>query len=84
MMFPVSIVSYLSLRKSATAVMMIVGVVLIYLEIYTYFVTKPTSVEFKDGIQMKSKYLPEILICPRPAFNLKTMQQKGFNGLLLL
>ena len=60
--------------------MIMVGVVLISIEIHTYFVIKPTAVEFKDDIKMTSKYLPEILFCPRPAFNLKAMQQKGFKG----
>ena len=78
-----NIISCFNLRKSATVALLMVGVVLISMEIYTYFVTKPTAVEFKDGIQMTSKYLPEILLCPRPAFNLKAMQKKGFNGLSL-
>ena len=72
-----NIISCFNLRKLATVTLLIVGVVLISLEIYTYFVTKPTSVEFKDGIQMTSKYLPDILMCPRPAFNLKVMQQRA-------
>ena len=76
-----SIMSCNKLRKPANVTMIIVGFVLISLEIYTYFVTKPTAVEFKDDIQMRSKYLPEILMCPRPAFNLKAMQKKGFKGL---
>ena len=75
-----NIISCFNLRKSATVALLIVGVVLISLQIYKYFVTKPTSVEFKDGIQMTSKYLPDILMCPRPAFNLKAMQEKGFKG----
>ena len=74
------ILNCFNFRKFATIALLIVGVVLISHELYTYFVAKPTAVEFKDGIQMTSKYLPEILMCPRPAFNLKAMQQKGFNG----
>ncbi len=76
-----SIMSCTNLRKSANVIMIIVGLVLISLQIHTYFVTKPTAMEFKDDIQMKTKYLPEILMCPRPAFNLKAMQKKGFKGL---
>ena len=73
-------ISFFNLKKFANAAMIIVGIVLISIEIHTYFVIKPTAVEFKDDIQMTSKYLPEILFCPKPAFNLKAMQQKGFKG----
>ena len=74
------IISCFNLRKFVNVTMIMVGVVLISIEIHTYFVIKPTAVEFKDDIKMTSKYLPEILFCPRPAFNLKAMQQKGFKG----
>ena len=73
-----------NLRKVAIVAMIIVGIVLISMDIYTYLVTMPTSVEFKDDIKMTSNYLPEILLCPRPAFNLKVMQQKGFEGTITL
>ena len=73
-------ISLFNLRKFANATMIMVGIVLISIEIHTYLVIKPTAVEFKDDIQMTSKYLPEILFCPRPSFNLKAMQQKDFKG----
>ena len=75
-----SMFNFFNLKKFLGLTMIIVGIVLISIEIHTYFVTKPTSVEFKDDIRLTSKYLPEIIFCPRPAFNLKAMQQKGFKG----
>ena len=73
-------ISFFKLKKFANTSMIMVGIVLISIEIHTYFVIKPTAVEFKDDIRMTSKYLPEILFCPRPAFNLKALQQKDFKG----
>ena len=72
-------IGYCNSRKAANITLITVGIVVISLEIYRYFVTIPTALEVTN-VRMSSKYLPEILMFPKPAFNLKAMQQKNFKG----
>ena len=53
--------------------------VLIYLELQTFLIQKPTSTE-QTTTELNFKIAPQILFCLQPAFRLEILNNLGYNG----
>ena len=53
--------------------------VLIFLELQTFFIKKPTSTE-QTTTDLNFRIAPQILFCLQPAFRLEVLNNLGYNG----
>ena len=53
--------------------------VLIFLELQTFFIKKPTSTE-QTTTDLNFRIAPQILFCLQPAFRLEVLNRLGYNG----
>ena len=52
---------------------------LLFLEFSTFLFVKPTLTSLEQSSQ-KKEYFPVVIICPEPAFNLKSLKEEDYEG----
>ena len=57
----------------------VLAFVLIFLELQTFFIKKPTSTE-QTTTGLNFRIAPQILFCLQPAFRLEVLNSLGYNG----
>ena len=57
-----------------------IGFYLIGREFYSFIFIQPTTLEVKTE-KMRSKFIPEILLCPEPTFIMDAVIASGFKGI---
>ena len=66
-------------EKISSFICTVLALVLIVLELRTFFVVKPTSTE-QTTTALTFRLAPQIIFCPQPAFPLETINLLGYEG----
>ena len=67
------------LNKFINIIFSVIGSILIFQDLYTYFFLKPTSME-ESSISISVQHMPQIIFCPEPSFRIYDLQNMGFKG----